>query len=119
MIDTVEWRIYYGDGSTYDNLSGPVEDAPSRDVQVIVLADELVGRSMWHSKDYYWYDNGLWVAGDDFGLWDYLSRPGWKKVLFGRTLTKPEFLMVLEKAQADTGFLTKSGWHQTESRPEV
>lgn len=112
----LRWRIYYGDGGTYDNLSGPAEDAPGQNVQVIVLADEQVGRSMWHSKDFYWYDDGLWVAGDDFGLWDYLTLPGWKKVLFGRTLTKTEFKHVLEIAMADPDFQTKSAWHQNEAR---
>jgi hypothetical protein len=110
------WRIYYGDGSTYDNLSGPVQKAPARGVQAIAMRDERVGRLVWHSKDFYWYDGETWVGGDVFGLWDYLVRPGWKKVVFGRTLARPDFDALLAKAMDDPDFPPKDGWRQVERR---
>ena len=36
MANKPTWRIYYGDGSTYD---GSLEEAPPVDVQIIIIKD--------------------------------------------------------------------------------
>jgi len=86
------WRIYYGDGSTYSDDDGDVFDAPALDVQAIAFRtsepDHKTGHMPVFRFDYYWWEpNGDWYGGDLFGLYDYLTRPGPKKVVFGRTVS--------------------------------
>lgn len=107
------FRIYYGDGSTYD---GAVEHAPALNVQAIVQEDPHphgTGRYVIHGGgqrpnrvplDYYWWDDAMWVGGDLFGLFDYLQRPGWKKVLFGRTLPDAAYQAIITAAGDDPDF---------------
>jgi hypothetical protein len=109
----VDWRIYYSD-STYD---GPVENAPERDVQVIVKADERVGWAMCHASDYYLWEYDTWRGADIFGLFDYLARSGWKRVLFGRTLKHEEFNAIYQRAKADRDFARKSSFLPSERKP--
>lgn len=92
------WRIYYGDGSTYD---GDPYFAPALDVQVIVENDPRILVHGWH---HYWYEKDQWYGGDLFGLWDYLTRPGPKKVIFGRTIETEDFRQLLESADNDPDF---------------
>lgn len=111
-----KWRIYYGDGSTYDSRDGSVWDAPSANVQVVVNADMDTGWNAERACDYYWYDLDLayWQAGDIFGLWDYLSRPGQKKVIFGRLIPLAEYQATLRKAMSDPELPKKAAWRQGE-----
>lgn len=104
----MKWRVYYGDGTTFSNEDGDVEDVPSRDVQVVVQVDTRTGWSPLYSNDYYWYDKGEWIGGDLFGLFDYLTRPGWKKVLFGRTISHEEYQTIVRRARQDKDFPRKS-----------
>jgi hypothetical protein len=114
----VRWRIYYGDGSTFDSGQGEPADAPSLNVQAIVQRDPSphgVGRFVIHGGgqrpnrvplDYYCWDaeRGIWLGCDLFGLWDYLSRPGWKRVLFGRTITDDAYQKIITTAGYDKDF---------------
>jgi hypothetical protein len=113
----LEWRIYYGNGSTYSNEDGPLEEAPGPGVQVIVASDETVGRYLLHRQDNYWWTGQEWLGGDRFGLWDYLQRSGWKKVLFGRMITDSQFREIFDTALNDPDFPRKSAWHRHEHRP--
>lgn len=97
----LKWKIYYGDGSTYE---GKPENAPTKDVQVII-AQENGEWYLAHKKDYYWWENDTWYEGDIFGLWDYMTRPGWKKVLFGRTLKTDRYDQILKRAIKEKGEL--------------
>jgi hypothetical protein len=105
------FRVYYGDGSTYD---GEVADAPALGVQVIVEPDARVGRVLWQRKDYYWFSDGHWSGGDIFGLFDYLARPGMKRVLFGRSVHAATFDDILQQAIDDPDFAPKSAWRDWE-----
>jgi len=111
------WRIHYGDGATWDDQSGPLQDAPATNVQAIAVADPTVGRFIWSQRDFYWWDAGQWFGGDIFGLWDYLARPGWRKVLFGRSLVRADFEQVMNAALADPDLPAKSAWDDREARP--
>ena len=113
----VRWRVYYGDLSTYDLGDGPLEDAPTTNVQAIAVGDATVGRFLWSQRDFYWWDQGQWFGGDVFGLWDYLARPGWRKVLFGRSLVRADFERVMNRALADPDLPAKSAWDDREARP--
>ena len=82
------WRIYYGDGSVLDAGEVGIENVPALDIQVIVQYDPVAGWYLQSHADYYVFrdDDRLWQGCDNMGLWDYLQRPGWKRVLFGRTI---------------------------------
>lgn len=115
MNRDVRWRIYYGDGTTYD---GPAEDAPALNVQAVVQRDPSPhgsGRFVVHGGgqrpnrvpiDYYCYDveQQIWLGVDLFGLFDYLQRPGWKRVLFGRTVADVDYQDAIRRAGDDPDF---------------
>lgn len=91
------WRIYYDDGSTFD---GPLENAPGQGVIVIAQSDDEVGKEILHRKDFYYFE-GRWFGCDLYGLFDYLSRPGLKKVVAGRNTTHPNYHALMDRARVD------------------
>lgn len=102
------WRAYYDDGSTFD---GPVEDAPGDGVVGIVRADEALedfpytcGRELLYGKDHYWWESDRWLGGDTYGRDDYLRRPGWRKVIAGRTLRRVQFEAIKHRMETDPEF---------------
>lgn len=105
---SLRWRIYYGDGSTWSDRDGPPEQSPALDVQVIVQMDPtrvlLHGGSSNPFNGYFWFEDGLWTIGDLFGLWDYLARPGWKIVRFGRSIDTAQFHETVKRVVADPDF---------------
>lgn len=107
------WKVFYDDGSTYH---GSPELAPSLGVILIVESDEEIGRFMLSGYDYYWWDQDCWRGGDIFGLWDYLHRPGWKRVLFGRTIHSDDFKRIYDVALKDGDFPPKSAKRRDERR---
>lgn len=106
----LRWRIYYGDGGTYSNEDGGPEAAPARNVQIIVQADEMVGRYYQSCSDHYvWeYERERWRGCDAFGLFDYLLDPGPRKVIFGRTIDNDEYADLLRRVDEEGGFQHKS-----------
>lgn len=86
------------------------DELPALDVQVVAVAHPVVGVRLWCAKDYYWYEGDTWIGGDTFGLWDYLSRPGWKRVLFGRTISDTAYETICRAAWAETADPVKHGW---------
>lgn len=109
----IDWRIYYGDGSTFDSSMGAPADAPGLDVQIVAEASELLGRELIHGYDYYVYDAALfdgWTSVDLFGLWDYLSKPGAKVVKFGRMVRHETFSATLARALDDPDLPPKSAY---------
>ena len=42
----MNWKIYYADETTFDDTQGSPEDAPSLDIQVIVMSDPDNGRKI-------------------------------------------------------------------------
>lgn len=80
------WKVYYGDGSTFSDQDGSPELAPALNVQAITCSPEV------------------WMGGDVFGLMDYLSLPGWKRVLFGRMVTNAEYDKAVTLARNDGYF---------------
>jgi len=99
-VANLAWRIYYGDGTAYDNRDGDAYAAPARDVQIVCVADRDNGWTLRDNVDFYWYvpDADTWHGGDLFGLFDYLIMPGAKRVLFGRTITTQEFRAIHRRA---------------------
>lgn len=114
----LEWRVYYDDGSTFDNLKGGPADAPALGVIAINCADADVGFWTARAADFYCYSETqftpLWEGMDMFGLWDYLASPGLKRVLFGRTIPNDRYEQILHVALRDPDFPKKTGWRTTE-----
>lgn len=83
----LSWRVYYLDGSTFDSSRGGPQDAPASGVLSIAML-----------RDAPWY------GGDQWGLMQYLLEPGWKRVLFGRSVTDELFHQVSQRAADDPDF---------------
>jgi hypothetical protein len=105
------WKVYYGDGTTFSDEDGKPSQAPALDVQIILVRDDdpnsALGRYPVHRFDYYWWDEPDWFGGDLFGLFDYLSRPGDKRVLFGRTISNARHQEIVDRALADPDLFRK------------
>lgn len=102
------WKVWYGDGTVHSDDDGPPDQTPALGVQVVAQADEKTGRLLLSGRDYYWWQDGRWWAGDLFGAWDYLARPGWKRLLFGRMIDDDRWNAVLGMALADPDLPDKS-----------
>ncbi len=98
-----DWRIYYGDGETYD---GDPESAPAMNVQAIVQTNDEVGREILSKYDFYIFRDDKWMGVDWFGLVDQLMDLGILKT--GRTMRREEFTEVYRRAKDDPDFPTKS-----------
>lgn len=109
-----DWRIYYGDGSTFHCSEGTPFDAPRLNVQIIQQQrdDMPRGYGLIHGKDIYgWMGgelvDGVWLPGtfgwqgfDTAGMYDYLMmQPGPKVLLFGRTLHNEMYQKCVRRAQ--------------------
>jgi hypothetical protein len=96
----IRWRIYYGDGTViYDTC--PIEETPTSNVQVILWKCPVNNWLVITSYDYYVWKDVRWFGMDIFGLWDYLTQPGWKRVLFGRAIDNKKYDDTLKQALAD------------------
>jgi len=113
----MDWKIYYGDGTTFSRNDGDPGEAPARDVQVIAQSSREHGWTAWSGRDYYIWRDGQWFGVDLFGLYDYLVEPGWKRVLFGRTLVRAEYDLVWQRMMADPELPEKTAFHKGERRP--
>lgn len=107
------WRIYY-DRGTYGSEDGPVEDAPGQGVLVIAQADEDVGRELRYGHDFYVWNGDRWFGVDQYGLWDYLSHPGWRKVVAGRTVEPRVMEHAYARAMGDSGLPAKTARREDE-----
>jgi hypothetical protein len=113
------WRIYYGDGSIYDDSQGSPWDAPALNAQAVVVSDPEHGWYCCRADDFYWYIEAedRWYSGERFGLFDYLTQPGMKKVIFGRSIPDWEYRKLLDRAMNDPDLPKKTGWQAHERRP--
>jgi hypothetical protein len=107
------WKIYYSSGTYSGDDPG---FAPARDVQVIVQSDKNNGWFIQTGSDYYIWRDERWWGVDYPGLFDYLIEPGWKRVLFGRTIDGEEYNRIMSRAMRDPDFPEKTGWRSGERR---
>lgn len=107
-----DWKIYYEDGSTFDNTQGLPEDAPSFGVLCVVFPDEEVGRMVMHGWDWFYYhkEDQNWWGADIHGLLDCLlhNKP-MKAVKQGRNTNADNYKKILNFAIDDPDFSVKSG----------
>jgi len=103
----LRWRIYYGDGSTFDNLQGSADEAPPFGVQFIVqLCDEDRYRDTLQRVDYFiMTETGVWVGCDITGLLDRLiNRIPFSGLLVGRWIEHDAFMELQNAVARDTDF---------------
>ena len=114
----MDWVILYSDGSTFSSDQGAWEDAPGRDVQVVIFRDPELGWTLRHGGrgdsgcDFFRMENGVPVGMDQAGMIDHvvhelgvvkqgrmLSPPAWQD-----TLRAALFLRnALREAEAEDG----------------
>ncbi|MHC4752905.1 MAG: hypothetical protein ACYTFW_23920 [Planctomycetota bacterium] len=56
-------------------------------------------------------------GGAKFGMYDYLIEPGFKRVLFGRTVTSDQFNEIFKRASNDPDFPEKTAFANKERKP--
>lgn len=116
------WGIYYDTGHVARAHDCDVQNLPAEGVVVVVQRDDApgdvyaVGRELIFDRDYYCWQDGRWFGCDLYGMNDYLRRPGWKKVLFGRWTDRANYKRLLLAAQHDPEFPPKSTFQHGEER---
>jgi hypothetical protein len=95
---SMKFKIFYDGNYTCEE---DAYNAPS--LGVICILDCHDFTHLHESADYYvWkFREDGWTGVDLFGLWDYLQMPGYKKVLFGRTISNDDFKRIHEIAYQD------------------
>lgn len=111
----IKWRIYYDDGSTFDNTNGEPSDAQGYGIIAIVEADDAMGRVVLNGWDWYYHDGQNWWGADIHGLLDRLCHNlptfGVKQ---GRMVSADTWKDTLDRAVTDPDFTPKSGIHKKE-----
>lgn len=81
----LDWRIYYCiPGETIDSSQSAPELVPKTDVAYILQRHPETGEVRdWHGTDYYVWEWGGWWGRTESGLYQYMTRPGSKIVLYG------------------------------------
>lgn len=105
----MNWRIYYADGTTFDDTQGEPADASGLGIIVIVQKhpDSREGSYLQHRADYYIWADQRWWACDLFRLWQYwfmqkYSHP--KVSLAGETIQNDLYLKIVQTAKNDKDF---------------
>ena len=129
----MRWRVYYADGSMFDDEMGEWSEAPARGVIAIVTPDPDHGKEIEHGKDFYlWWPNASKPWGvDAVGLWDYLieaddPQKGQRvanldlaaledRVKFGRSVDNEIYRAIIRAAIEDPDFGKKTGLKPGES----
>jgi hypothetical protein len=106
---SLQYKIYYTDGSTWDSSMGEPWEAPRAGVQIIVQRhpDPQERPFLCFRGDYYIWRKNQWFAVDLFGYWYYyfvrkLDHP--HAVLAGEYATNEEWNEVFDQAQFDKDF---------------
>ena len=124
----IKWRIYYGDGSSYDESSGKPKFAPKVNVQCISVnehgtktyqAAEDVGHVVLHDWDYYIYqeDTGWFGVKNVTDLVDHVLHSSHKiqAVLKARSIPTGQFREIYKRAWEDPDFPEKNATRSDEA----
>lgn len=107
----MDWRIYYGDGTTFSSDEGTVGDSPPFNVQAVVQADPDIGRQALSGFDWYIRKEGRWYGVLDVpSLLDQVVHDlGMiSGVRMGRTIPSERYKEIMRRAKYDEGFPRKS-----------
>lgn len=124
------WRIYYGDGSTFDNTMGEPHEAPSYNVQCVATLvagyenqDKLddIGFILLHNWQYYIYRDDIGWHGcfTDFDLLDHFISFGRQIIAVKKARTIPhlDYKRIHARACHDPDFPRKSAWRDEFEAP--
>ena len=122
--NTVDWRIYYSDGTTFDNTQGNSIDSPVFGIQCIVMADpepkdssHHTGRLNIRSGDWYWWDSTRWWAGDLFGLLDAAIHGRCLIARQGQMMSATAYNEIYKRAENDEDFPRRSATRYNDEEP--
>jgi len=108
----LSWRIYYGDGSTFDNKQGDPSRCSNINVQAIVVKDDINGNSIWYGFDFYLYNRaGGWIGVKDVAaLLDHLLNAFDELAVVkqGRTIGDELWRTIFHRAMHDQDFPSTS-----------
>ena len=99
----MDWVILYSDGARFTSDDGAWEDAPGRDVQVILFRDPELGWTIRHGGqgnspcDFFRMENGVPVGMDQAGMIDHVVHE-LGVVKQGRMLTGAAWQDILRQA---------------------
>ena len=106
-VSIADWVIYYSDGRTFTSDDGAWEDAPGRDVQIVLFRDPELGWTVRHggkggsSCDYWRQANdGTIVGMDEDGMKDHVVHQ-LGVVKQGRMLSQGKWDNLLRQAMKD------------------
>ena len=97
---TPKFKIFYENGTTYDEKTGLLDRAHKQGV-VAILMESGRGQRLEKDCEFYCYYPHGWVGVAQYGLYDYLATPGFKLVLFGRNVNEGKYRAILHSAQND------------------
>ena len=91
----IDWKIYYGDKTTFSNEDGGAEMAPCGRVICVAFYDDDNRRRVCHQADYYLWDGRRWYSADISGFMQYMQEPGFKVVKFGREIADLKYREIM------------------------
>lgn len=97
-----KFKIFYENGTTYSNKSGPLDRVHKQGIVVILTEDDEQGQRFESGSEFYCYYPHGWVGVGQYGLYDYLASPGAKLVLFGRIVSNEKRNDIFNAAMSDT-----------------
>jgi len=117
----IDWRIYYGDETTFDSTQGNPNDAPTLNIVSIVSMEKKgfkevhdVGRIVFHQWDYYIYRTSIGWYGvkGEVDLLDHLlsSFKDIEVILKARMVELNTFKKIFKRSIEDPDFPRKTGW---------
>lgn len=103
------WEIYYDDETTFSDLEGTPQDAPSFGVIAVVTPDETVGRIITHKWDWYYVVDDQWWGSDVYGVLDRMTHNLEVTALKqGRNVNNAAFRRIMGEASINPRFPKKS-----------
>ena len=114
----LKWLVYYDDETHISSDDTTIENLECSGVVFVVMEDPDSGRQVLIG-DYYVYDNlsgegWRFYPCDLFGLFDYLIRPGLKKVLFGRWVGSCLWNKLYNASEANDILPQRNSYHVNE-----
>lgn len=102
----LDWRIYYGDGSTFDSSMGEPRDVPAlKGICILQRSEDGRGVTCICESHFYIHDGVAWVPIDKTGVWDRLiSHDMPNTLIVGRMLRNEQYAAIVQRARKDPDF---------------
>ena len=96
-----KFKIFYENGTTYTDKSGPIDRAHKQGV-VTILIETNFGQRLEKKHAFYYYGRDGWTGTNQSGMFNYLCESGYKLVLFGSDLNDDKRKTIYDSALSDT-----------------